>query len=104
MGKDIHFMVIRENTEGVYVGMGGNFKKGTADEVAVEEDLNTRKGFERIIRYAFEWAKARKLKRVCMSDKSNAMTFAHDLWQRVFKQVTADIPNSKPAISTSTIC
>ena len=90
--KDIHFMVIRENTEGLYVGMGGNFKKGTADEVAVQEDLNTRKGVERIIRYTFEWAKARKLKRVCMSDKSNAMTFAHDLWQRVFKQVTAEYP------------
>jgi 3-isopropylmalate dehydrogenase len=90
--KDIHFMVIRENTEGLYVGMGGNFKKGTADEVAVQEDLNTRKGVERIIRYAFEWAKARKLKRVCMSDKSNAMTFAHDLWQRVFKLVKAEYP------------
>jgi 3-isopropylmalate dehydrogenase len=90
--KDIQFMVIRENTEGLYVGMGGNFKKGTADEVAVQEDLNTRKGVERIIRYAFEWAKARKLRRVCMSDKSNAMTFAHDLWQRVFKQVKAEYP------------
>src|SRR5579862_2570528 len=90
--KDIQFMVIRENTEGLYVGIGGNFKKGTADEVAVQEDLNTRKGVERIIRYAFEWAKARKLKRVCMSDKSNAMTFAHDLWQRVFKQVKAEYP------------
>src|ERR1700734_438884 len=90
--KDIHFVVIRENTEGLYVGMGGNFKKGTADEVAVQEDLNTRKGVERIIRYAFEYAKARNLKRVCMSDKSNAMTFAHDLWQRVFKQVKEEYP------------
>jgi 3-isopropylmalate dehydrogenase len=90
--KDIQFMVIRENTEGLYVGMGGNFKKGTADEVAVQEDLNTRKGVERIIRYAFEWAKAHRLKRVCMSDKSNAMTFAHDLWQRVFKHVKAGYP------------
>src|SRR5580698_8739887 len=90
--KDIHFIVFRENTEGLYVGMGGNFKKGTADEVAVQEDLNTRKGVERIIRYAFEWAKACKLKRLCMSDKSNAMTFAHDLWQRVFKQVKTEYP------------
>src|SRR5580700_10385843 len=90
--KDIHFMVFRENTEGLYVGMGGNFKKGTADEIAIQEDLNTRKGVERIIRYAFEYAKARDLKRVCMSDKSNAMTFAHDLWQRVFKQVKAEYP------------
>jgi 3-isopropylmalate dehydrogenase len=85
--NDIKFMVIRENTEGLYVGMGGNFKKGTADEIAIQEDLNTRKGVERIIRYAFEYAKARKLKRVCMSDKSNALTFGHDLWQRVFKEV-----------------
>jgi 3-isopropylmalate dehydrogenase len=85
-------MVFRENTEGLYVGMGGNFKKGTADEVAVQEDLNTRKGVERIIRYAFAYAKAHDLKRVCMSDKSNAMTFAHDLWQRVFKQVKAEYP------------
>ncbi len=85
--KDINFIVFRENTEGLYVGMGGNFKKGTADEVAIQEDLNTRKGVERIIRHAFEYAKARKLKRVCMSDKSNALTFGHDLWQRVFRQV-----------------
>jgi len=90
--KDINFMVFRENTEGLYVGMGGNFKKGTADEIAVQEDLNTRKGVERIIRYAFEYAKARKLKRVCMSDKSNALTFGHDLWQRVFKEVRLEFP------------
>src|ERR1700689_1409839 len=90
--KDINFMVFRENTEGLYVGMGGNFKKGTADEIAVQEDLNTRKGVERIIRYGFEYAKARKLKRVCMSDKSNALTFGHDLWQRVFKQVRLEFP------------
>jgi len=90
--NDIKFMVIRENTEGLYVGMGGNFKKGTADEIAIQEDLNTRKGVERIIRYAFEYAKARKLKRVCMSDKSNALTFGHDLWQRVFKEVRREYP------------
>ena len=90
--KDINFIVFRENTEGLYVGMGGNFKKGTADEIAVQEDVNTRKGVERIIRYAFEYAKARKLKRVCMSDKSNALTFGHDLWQRVFKLVRLEYP------------
>ncbi len=90
--QDINFMVFRENTEGLYVGMGGNFKKGTADEVAVQEDLNTRKGVERIIRYAFDYAKARKLKRICMSDKSNALTFGHDLWQRVFKEVRREYP------------
>jgi 3-isopropylmalate dehydrogenase len=85
--KDIRIMVIRENTEGLYAGVGGFFKKGTADEIAVQEDVNSRKGVERIIRYAFEHARKNGLKRVCMSDKSNAMTFAHDLWQRVFKEV-----------------
>src|SRR5258707_4288506 len=85
--KDIRLMVIRENTEGLYVGVGGFFKKGTPDEIAVQEDVNSRKGVERIIRYAFEYARRNGLKRLCMSDKSNAMTFAHDLWQRVFKEV-----------------
>ena len=85
--KDLRIMVIRENTEGLYAGVGGFFKKGTADEIAVQEDVNSRKGVERIIRYAFEYARKSGLKRVCMSDKSNAMTFAHDLWQRVFKEV-----------------
>ncbi len=90
--KDVRFMVFRENTEGLYVGVGGFFKKGTPDEIALQEDVNSRKGVERIIRYAFEYAKENGLKRVCMSDKSNAMTFAHDLWQRVFKQVRAEYP------------
>jgi len=89
---DVRFMVFRENTEGLYVGVGGFFKKGTADEVAVQEDVNSRKGVERIIRYAFAYARTKHLKRVCMSDKSNAMTFAHDLWQRVFKEVRQEYP------------
>src|SRR5258705_25521 len=85
--KDIRLMVFRENTEGLYVGVGGFFKKGTGDEIAVQEDVNSRKGVERIIRYAFEYARQNGLKRRCINDKSNAMTFAHDLWQRVFKEV-----------------
>ncbi|MHB8525407.1 MAG: isocitrate/isopropylmalate dehydrogenase family protein [Candidatus Acidiferrales bacterium] len=85
--KDINFIVFRENTEGAYAGVGGNFKRGTPDEVAVQEDINTRKGVERIIRYAFEYARRKRLKRVCMSDKSNAMTFGHGLWQRVWAEV-----------------
>ncbi len=85
--RDVNFMVFRENTEGLYVGVGGIFKKGTADEVAVQEDVNTRKGVERIIRYAYEYARGNHLKRVCMSDKSNALNFAHDIWQRVFAEV-----------------
>src|SRR5438128_2315448 len=94
--KDIRMMVFRENTEGLYVGVGGFFKKDTADEIAVQEDVNSRKGVERIIRHAFEYARTHKLKRVCMSDKSNAMTFAHDLWQRVFKQIRIEYPEIEP--------
>jgi 3-isopropylmalate dehydrogenase len=90
--KDIRLMVFRENTEGLYVGVGGFFKKGTADEIAVQEDVNSRKGVERIIRHAFEYARGSGLRRVCMSDKSNAMTFAHDLWQRVFREVRQEYP------------
>jgi 3-isopropylmalate dehydrogenase len=90
--KDVNFIVFRENTEGLYVGMGGFFRKGTADEIATQEDVNTRRGVERIIRYAFEYARQRKLTRVCMSDKSNALTYGHDLWQRAFKQVRAEYP------------
>jgi 3-isopropylmalate dehydrogenase len=101
--KDIRVMVFRENTEGLYVGVGGFFKKDTPEEIAVQEDVNSRKGVERIIRYAFEYARQNGLKRVCMSDKSNAMTFAHDLWQRVFKQVRqeyADIDSRHLYIDT----
>ncbi len=90
--KDVDFVVFRENTEGAYVGMGGNFKKGTPDEVAVQEEVHTRKGVERIIRVAFEWARANGRTRVLMSDKSNVMRYAHDLWQRVFFEVAAEYP------------
>ncbi len=85
--RDVNFMVFRENTEGAYAGVGGNFKLGTTDEVAVQEDVNTRKGVERICRYALEYARRKGLRRVCMSDKSNAMTFGHGLWQRVWKEL-----------------
>ncbi|HEX9111175.1 MAG TPA: 3-isopropylmalate dehydrogenase [Terriglobales bacterium] len=96
--KDVDFVVIRENTEGVYGDLGGVFKQGTPDEIAIQEDVNTRKGVERIIRYAFEYcANHRKLdgaprQRVLMCDKSNAMTHAGGLWQRVFKEVAAEHP------------
>jgi 3-isopropylmalate dehydrogenase len=96
--KDIDFVVIRENTEGVYGDVGGTFKQGTPDEVAIQEDINTRKGVERIIRYAFEYcASQRKVdgsprRRVLMCDKSNAMTHAGGLWQRVFKAVATEYP------------
>ncbi len=90
--KDVQFTVIRENTEGAYVGMGGFFKKGTADEVATQEDVNTRKGVERILRFAYEYARMHGRKRLCMSDKSNAMAFGHDLWQRTFAEVRREHP------------
>jgi 3-isopropylmalate dehydrogenase len=90
---DVDFVVVRENTEGVYAGMGGNFKFGTPDEVATQEDINTRKGVERIIRYAFEYAYANGRKKVLMADKSNVMTYAGGLWQRVFKEVTKEFPS-----------
>lgn len=90
---DIDFVVIRENTEGVYMDMGGFFKKDTPDEVATQEDINTRKGVERIIRFAFEYARSRQRKKVLMSDKSNVMSYAGGLWQRVFKQVASEYPD-----------
>jgi 3-isopropylmalate dehydrogenase len=91
--EDVDFVVFRENTEGLYVMMGGNFKKGTPDEVATDIDLNTRKGVERIIRHAFEFARATGRKKVVMSDKSNVLIHAHDLWQRVFKEVKLGFPD-----------
>jgi 3-isopropylmalate dehydrogenase len=87
---DIDFVVCRENTEGLYVGLGGQFKKGTGDEVAIQEDLNTRKGVERIIRFAFDYAVASGRRHVVMSDKSNVLTYGHDLWQRVFRDVAGE--------------
>src|SRR6267378_439125 len=96
--KDIDFVVIRENTEGVYGDLGGVFKQGTADEVAIQEDVNTRKGVEGIIRYAFEYCASNRKgdgsrrRQVLMCDKSNAMTHAGSLWQRVFKEVAAAHP------------
>jgi 3-isopropylmalate dehydrogenase len=90
--KDVNFVVFRENTEGVYVSIGGRFKAGTEDEVAIQEEINTYKGVHRIVRHAFEYAKANGLTKVCMADKSNAMTQGHALWQRVFKQLVPQYP------------
>ena len=88
--RDIDFVVFRENTEGVYVGVGGRFKAGTMDEVAVQEEINTYKGVHRIQRHAFEFARANGLRKVCMADKSNAMTDGHALWQRVFAELKTE--------------
>ncbi|MGH9971514.1 MAG: 3-isopropylmalate dehydrogenase [Pyrinomonadaceae bacterium] len=90
---DIDFVVFRENTEGAYCGAGGFLKKGTPDEIATQEELNTRRGVERIIVAAFEYAIAQGRKRVTMADKSNVQRFGGDLWQRVFKEVAARYPD-----------
>ncbi len=89
---DVNFVVFRENTEGLYVSVGGRFKPGTEDEVAIQEELNTYKGVHRIVKHAFEFATAHGRKNVCMADKSNAMTQGHALWQRVFKELAPQYP------------
>ena len=94
--EDIDFVVFRENTEGVYVGVGGRFKPDTPDEVAIQEEINTFKGVERIVRYAFEFARTRGLRKVCMADKSNAMAQGHALWQRVFRQMSGEYAEIEP--------
>jgi 3-isopropylmalate dehydrogenase len=86
---EIDFVVFRENTEGAYCGAGGFLKKGTADEIATQEELNTRRGVERIIVAAFEYARKHGRRRVTMADKSNVQRFGGDLWQRVFKEVAS---------------
>ncbi len=89
---DIDLMIFRENTEGLYVSVGGTFKQGTPDEIAIAEELNTRKGVERIIRHAFVWATANGKTRVTMADKANAIA-AHGLWRRVFEEVGREFPS-----------
>ncbi|MFH1905006.1 MAG: 3-isopropylmalate dehydrogenase [bacterium] len=94
--EDIDFTVVRENTEGLYVGAGGNLKKGTADEVAIQESINTRKGVERCIRYAFEYCRKRnKDKKLTLCGKTNVLTFAFDLWERAFNDVAKEYSDIK---------
>ena len=89
---DVNFTVIRENTEGAYVNSGGVFKKGTPDEVANQVEVHTRKGVDRIVEYALQYAERHRKTKVCMSDKSNVMGYAGDLWQRCFKEVASRYP------------
>jgi 3-isopropylmalate dehydrogenase len=91
--NDIDFVVFRENTEGAYCGAGGFLKHGTSEEIALQDEVNTRQGVERIIVAAFEYAKTNQRSRVTMADKSNVQRFGGDLWQRVFKEVTAGYPD-----------
>lgn len=92
--QDIDFVVVRENTEGLYSGAGGNLKKGTPDEVAIQESINTRKGVERCIRYAFEYCRKRnKGNKLTLCGKTNVLTYVWDLWQRTFDEVAKEYPD-----------
>lgn len=92
--EDINFVVVRENTEGLYAGAGGVLKKGTPDEVAVQESINTRKGVERCIRFAFDYCRRRNQKRkLTLCGKTNVLTFAFDLWERTFHEIARDYPD-----------
>ncbi|HUP01822.1 MAG TPA: isocitrate/isopropylmalate dehydrogenase family protein [Gemmatimonadota bacterium] len=91
-GRRIDLVVFRENTEGAYVGVGGTFKQGTREEIAINEDLNTYLGVKRIVQAAFEHAIERGRNRVTMCDKANALPHAHGLWRRVFAEVAAEYP------------
>ncbi len=92
--EDIDFVVVRENTEGLYAGAGGCLKRGTADEIAVQESINTRKGVERCIRYAFEYCRQRdKRKKLTLCGKTNVLTFAFDLWERAFYEIAEEYPD-----------
>lgn len=92
--QDIDFVVVRENSEGLYSGAGGCLKKGTPDEVAIQESINTRKGVERCIRYAFEYCRKRnKAKKLTLCGKTNVLTFAFDLWERAFYEVAEEYPD-----------
>jgi len=94
--EDIDFVVVRENTEGLYAGAGGTLKKGTPDEVAIQESINTRKGIERCVRYAFEYCKKRnKANKLTLCGKTNVLTFAFDLWERTFYEVAKEYPEIK---------
>ncbi|HAA84582.1 MULTISPECIES: 3-isopropylmalate dehydrogenase [Thermodesulfobacterium] len=92
--EDIDFVVIRENTEGLYAGGGGFLRKGTPYEVAIQESINTRYGVERCIRFAFEYCRKRnKKKKVTLVGKTNVLTYAFDLWYRVFQEVGQEYPD-----------
>ena len=94
--EDIDFVVVRENTEGLYTGAGGVLKKNTPDEVAIQESINTRKGVERCVRFAFEYCKKRnKINKLTLCGKTNVLTFAFDLWERTFYEVAKEYPGIK---------
>jgi 3-isopropylmalate dehydrogenase len=92
--EHIDFVVVRENTEGLYAGVGGFLKKGTPEEVALQTSVNTRRGVERCVRFAFEHTRKRARRRkLTLCGKTNVLTYAHDLWQRAFEAVAAEYPD-----------
>jgi 3-isopropylmalate dehydrogenase len=94
--EDIDFVVVRENSEGLYTGAGGVLKRGTEDEVAIQESINTRKGVERCVRFAFECCRKRnKAKKLTLCGKTNVLTYAFDLWERAFYEVAREYPDIK---------
>ncbi len=98
--KDIDYCVIRENTEGAYCGVGGFFKKGTPDEIAIQEGINTRKGVERCIRYAYQLTKKRNKKNeLTLCDKANVLVYEGDLWRRTFVEVGKEYPDIKQSFA-----
>ncbi len=91
---EIDFVVVRENTEGLYTGSGGFLKKGTKDEIAIQESINTRKGVERCLRFAFEYTRKRnKKKKITLCGKTNVLTYAFDLWERTFYEIAKEYPD-----------
>ncbi|MEW6201133.1 MAG: 3-isopropylmalate dehydrogenase [bacterium] len=94
--EDIDFVVVRENTEGLYAGAGGFLRKGSPDEVAVQESINTRRGVERCVRFAFKYCRERgKARKLTLCGKTNVLTYAFDLWERVFNEAAAEFPDIK---------
>ncbi|HUH67025.1 MAG TPA: 3-isopropylmalate dehydrogenase [Syntrophales bacterium] len=94
--EDIDFVVVRENSEGLYAGAGGFLKRGTPDEIATQESINTRKGVERCIRYAFDYCRKRnRAKKLTLCGKTNVLTYAFDLWERTFNEVAREYPDIK---------
>ena len=92
--EDINYVVVRENTEGLYTGAGGFLKKGTPDEIAIQESINTRKGVERCLRYAFDFCRKRdQEKKLTLCGKTNVLTYAFDLWQRAYDDVAKEYPD-----------